>query len=90
MTRQQFQKECSGDLLKFIQSSVGQQTLNVLGALRPPYQFPEQEHLLAENRGAMRGYELCLRNLMALTAPYVEMQEPEPTYGVKDKPKETK
>lgn len=55
MTRQQFQKEHAGDLQKFIQSPLGQQLLNVLGSMRPPYQFPDQQHLLAENRGAMRG-----------------------------------
>lgn len=84
MTAQQFQKEHSGELLKFVQSPFGQNLLSVLGAMRPPYTFPAQDHLLAENRGAMRGYELCLRNILGLTVPYVESREPEANYGVKN------
>lgn len=87
MTPQQFQKEHSGELLKFVQSPFGQNLLNVLGSMRPPYQFPPQDHLLAENRGAMRGYELCLRNILGLTVPYIEQRDPQPDYGVKDEPK---
>lgn len=87
MTRQQFQKDHSGDLQKFIQSPLGQSFITVLGSIRPPYEFPAHEHLLAENRGAMRGYELCLRNILGLTIPYQEMKDAEPTYGVPDQTK---
>lgn len=86
MTRQQFQKEQSGELRKFIESPLGQQFLSILGSIRPPYEFPAQDHLLAENRGAMRGYELCLRNILGLTVPYQEIRDPEPTYGIPNKP----
>lgn len=86
MTRQQFQKDHAGDLLKFLQSPLGHNLLNVLGTMRPPYQFPPHDHLLAENRGAMRGYELCLRNILGLTMPTLESADPEPNYGVKDHP----
>lgn len=84
MTQQQFQKEHSGELLKFIQSPFGQNLLTTLGAMRPPYAFPPQDHLLVENRGAMRGYELCLRNILGLTIPYTELSDPKPDYGVKE------
>lgn len=85
MTRQQFQKQFSGDLRNFLESPCGQNFLSTLGTMRPPYEFPAHDHLLAENRGAMRGYELCLRNSLMLTLPYEEAREAQPNYGVPDK-----
>lgn len=90
MNRDQFQKQFSGDLKKFIDSPCGQASLNILGMLRPTYEFPPHEHLLSENRGAMRGYEMCLRNMIALTIQLPQSNEVPADYGVPEAPKETK
>lgn len=90
MNRDQFQKQFSADLKKFLDSPCGQASLNALSNLRPPYEFKEQEHLLIENRGAIRGYEMCLRNMIALTIQLPQITEVQADYGVPDAPKETK
>jgi len=85
MNRQQFQKQFSGELKQFLETPCGQSFLSALGTMRPPYEFPAQEHLMTENRGSMRGYELCMRNSLILTLPYEETKEVQPTYGVPDR-----
>lgn len=85
MTKEAFQTTYSNDLKKFFDTPCGQHFLSVLGSMRPPYEYPPQGHLLDENRGAIRGYELCMRNSMVLTIPPSVRHEVEPTYGVPNK-----
>lgn len=82
MNHADFRKTYSDQLKAFLESPCGQNLLNTAGAMRPPYEFSVQNHLLTENRGAMRGYELCLRNILGLAVPYTVQREPEPNYGV--------
>lgn len=82
MNRQTFQKTYGEELRKFVSTPCGQAMLAALGAQRPPYEFSVQNHLLVENRGAMRGYELCLRNILSLSTPINPPEEIEATYGV--------
>lgn len=82
MNQADFRKAYNEQLKTFLETPGGQQLLQVLGAMRPAYEFAQQPHLMAENRGAMRGYELCLRNILGLSMPYTVHQEVEPTYGV--------
>lgn len=86
MNRQTFTDKYGGDFKKFIESPAGQAFVVTLNALAPPYEFSEKEHLFAENRGAKRGYELCLRNILTLLVPIKTKQEPEANYGVNPKP----
>lgn len=85
MTKIEFQNQYGADLKKFIDSPFGKSFLNILGSLRPGYEFPIEEHLLSENRGALRGYELCIRNIITLSMFSKPVQEPEANYGVPDK-----
>lgn len=82
MTPSDFRKNYSDQLQTILQSPCGSHLVATLGAMRPAYEFSVQNHLLAENRGAMRGYELCLRNLLGLAQPFTVQREPEPNYGV--------
>lgn len=82
MNQADFRKTYSDQHKQNLESSYGQHLIQALGAMRPPYVFPQQPHLLTENSGAMRGYELCLRNLVGLSVPYTVQHEPEPNYGV--------
>ena len=82
MTVQNFQTNYADQLKTFLETPCGQNFLTVLGSLRPPYEFSEHDHLLAENRGAMRGYELALRNALAMAMPPRVSQDPEINYGV--------
>lgn len=86
MTFQEYQKNYSDQLKTFLDTPAGQNFLSVLGAHRPAYEFSVQNHLLTENRGAMRGYELCMRNAVLLSKPYAVHHDIEPTYGVPNKP----
>lgn len=86
MNSQEFQANHSGDLKAVLDSDMGKRLLTVLSSLRPPHEFPPQEHLLIENRGAVRGYELCLRNMISLTMAPKNVTQPEANYGVPEKP----
>lgn len=91
MTVQEFQANHSGDLKRWLETPAGQAFFNLLNSMRPPYEFPMQEHLLIENRGVVRGYEMCLRNTIVLTMPPKIVTQPEANYGVPDhKPEEKK
>lgn len=89
MTAQEFQINHSGELKKFFDTQVGKEFLGLLNGLRPPYEFPIHEHLMLSNRESIRGYELCLRNMIALAMPPKILIQPEANYGVPDK-QETK
>lgn len=82
MTPTDFRKTYSDQLKTFLATPCGQHFLSVLGSMRPGYEYSVQSHLLIENRGAMRGYELALRNSLGLSMAYSVQQEAEPTYGV--------
>lgn len=82
MTKADFQKNYCTEHKKYIDTSCGQHFLSTLGSMRPAYEYPVQGHLLDENRGAIRGYELCMRNILVLASPPSVSSEIEPTYGV--------
>lgn len=82
---QQFQSQHGAELKKFLETPVGKEFLNLLSALRPAHEFPVHEHLLNENRGAIRGYESCLLKIVALTMLPTTGAQPEANYGVSDK-----
>lgn len=90
MTAQEFQGLHSGDLKKWLETPAGQAFFNILNALRPNYEFPVHEHLMMANREAIRGYEMCLRNIVALTMPPKTVTQPEANYGVPDRKPEEK
>lgn len=82
MTKEIFQKKHGETLKAFMDSECGRDVLGMLSHLRPPYEFPAQEHLLSENRGAMRGYEMCMRNLVGLTIASPQPTQVQQDYGV--------
>lgn len=84
MTVKEFQTTLSGDLKAWVESPLGRETMQLLGSIRPNYEYSAEAHLFAENRGAMRGYELCLRNILGLCVPPVATQEVPQTYGVQE------
>lgn len=86
MTRQLFAEKFGGDFKKFLESPIGQSFLLTLNNMSPAYEFPKEEHLLIENRGAKRGYQICLTNIVTLCVPIKTNQDPEPNYGVPNKP----
>lgn len=85
MTPVEFQTANAGKLKEFFDSSVGKEFLIMLQALKPAYEFPVHEHLMLANREAIRGYETCLRNMVALALPPKNITQPEANYGVPDK-----
>lgn len=87
MTPVEFQTNHSGDLRAFLDTNLGKEFLALLNGLRPAYEFPIHEHLMIANREAIRGYEMCLRNIVALTMPPKVVTQPEANYGVPDKTK---
>lgn len=82
MNKNTFQKLHADKLKSVLESPFGRDLMAALGALRPPYEFPQQEHLLIEGRGCMRGYEMCIRNLVSLATPAIESSDLEADYGV--------
>lgn len=88
MNKLLFQKQYAQELKILVESKFGQSLLAALGSLRPHYEFPPQEHLLSENRGAIRGYELCIRNILALSIYMPASDEVEANYGIPTQPKE--
>lgn len=90
MTIAEFQTNHSGELKAFFDSQLGRSFLMTLNSLRPGYEFPIHEHLMLANRESIRGYDQCLRNMIALTMAPVKTSEIPANYGVPDKkePKE--
>ena len=89
MNKALFQKQYAAELKALIESKFGQSLLATIGSMRPAYEFPIQEHLLSENRGAMRGYELCLKNIISLSIPQIATPDVEQDYGVPNSPPQT-
>lgn len=85
MTATEFQINYGPELKKFFETPVGKEFITLLNGLRPGYEFPVHDHLLIENRGMVRGYELCLRNIIGLTMPPKVTSQPEANYGVPDR-----
>lgn len=88
MTAQEFQVAFSADLKKVLESQMGQNLVQILGGLRPQYEMSPHEHLFSDNRGSIRGYETCLRNLIGLAMPPKIAEQPPVNYGVPDKKEE--
>lgn len=89
MTPQEFQANQSGKLKEFFDSPLGKEFLGVLNSLRPAYEFPIHEHLMMANRESIRGYEMCMRNMIALTMAPKILEQPKANYGIDDiKPKD--
>ncbi len=84
MTPNDFQKNYSTDLRKFFETPLGKEFITQLNALRPAYEFPIHEHLMLANRESIRGYEMCLRNIVALMLPPKDNVQPKANYGVED------
>lgn len=85
MNKETFLNQFSGELKTFLSTPCGQNLLITLSSMKPVYESPSSEHLYADNRGAIRGYEICVRNLVGLCAPTVKNEEIEANYGVPDK-----
>lgn len=75
----------SAEWNKFLQTQAGKEFLGVLHGLRPGYESSPHEVVFIENRGAIRGYELCVLNAVALASPPKIITQPEANYGVPDK-----
>lgn len=87
MTPQEFQLNHSGDLKNFIETPVGKQFISLLNGMRPPLSaaFPN-EHSMIRTYANIEGYELCLRNIIALMmAPSKPKTGIPADYGVPDK-----
>lgn len=82
MTAVEFQTNHSGDLALFLNSPCGKEFLSILHGLRPAYEFPVHEHLMMANRESIRGYEMCIRNIVSLMHPPKIITQPEANYGV--------
>lgn len=86
MKPQDFQKAYSAEFRTFLATPMGQAMLNTLSETIPVYEFAKEPHLFAENRGARRGYENCMRNLIGLSTFTPAKKEVEATYGVPNQP----
>lgn len=86
MTAVEFQgSPHSVELNKFLQSPAGKEFMLTLHGLRPAYESSQYEHVFIENRGAVRGFEICLRSMVALASPPKVVAQPEANYGVPDR-----
>lgn len=84
MTPQEFQIALGPQLKEILQSTLGQAAISVVNAMKPNYESSPHEHIFLENRGAVRGYEMCMRNIVALSFVPVIKPEAEQNYGVKE------
>jgi len=84
MTPEEFQKNHGQELKEILQSPIGGATILTLNGMRPNYEPSTHQHIFLENRGVVRGYEMCLRNLASLTFVPTVRKEVEPNYGVKE------
>lgn len=66
MKFEDFQKRHLIEFSNMIESEMGKDLLVTLQASRPTLIPLQQEHLLIENSGAVRGYEQCIKNLLLL------------------------
>lgn len=84
MTPQEFQIKLGPQLKEILQSTLGQSAIAMVNAMKPNYEPSPHEHIFIENRGAVRGYEMCMRNIAALTYVPVIKPDAQQDYGVKD------
>lgn len=82
ISKEEFQSRHSGDLKSFLQSSCGASLLDALGVLRPQFTPHNLPHLHVENSGAIRGYELCMRNILILSSAPTPPVVLDANYGV--------
>lgn len=87
MKPEDFQRQFGVKVKEFLDSPIGREFLNTLSQLRPGYDNNQLEHLFIENRGAIRGYETCLKNLISLSFSPAPSKEVDANYGVEE-PKE--
>lgn len=87
MTTKEYRLHYGADLLKFIQSPAGMDLISTLHQLRPTFTVNSQPHVHIESAGAVRGYELCEKNLLFLTTQPKPEEEIEATYGTETKQK---
>lgn len=90
MTPIEFQSAHAGKLKEILDSNFGKDFLLIIQALKPAYEFPIHEHLMLANRESIRGYEMCLRNIVALSFPPKMVSQPEANYGVPELEKKDK
>lgn len=85
MTAEEFQIKNSAWLKTVLTSNEGQMFLAVLHGIRPPYVDHKEPHLYAGSRDKIQGYELCLRNIVALMSPPKPViNQPKANYQVED------
>lgn len=82
ISREEFQSRHSGDLKNFLQSPCGTSLLDALGVLRPQFTPHNLPHLHVENSGAIRGYELAMRNILILSSAPPKEIVLDANYGV--------
>lgn len=82
MTRQQFEDQFGSAYREHMGSPLGQAIIGMLSANQPTYEFSQVPHIYADNRGAKRGYELCIRNMVGLAVPPKAVEQPKADYGV--------
>lgn len=83
MTLEIFQTKHAPEVKKFLESDHGKAYLSMINAMRPSYEFPVHEHLMMANREAIRGYEMCMRNMIGVVLPQPQARTVEANYGVK-------
>lgn len=84
MTPQEFQLTHSTKLKEALGTSWGVEFFQILNGLRPAIaETFTNESSMIRNYAKSEGYELCLRNLLALTMlPPAPAAQPEANYGV--------
>lgn len=86
MTKEEFQKKFGNDYAVMLTSPMGQAMSQVVAGLIPRYEYSNEVHLYANNRGKREGYEDCLRTILSLHVIAVQRKEVEPTYGIPNQP----
>lgn len=82
ITKEEFQSKYSGELKAFLQTPCGSVLLDALGSQRPSFAPYKEPHLYSENSGSIRGYELCMRNILVLSSAPTPPAVVEANYGV--------
>lgn len=85
MTRQAYLMKYGSEFKTFIESPAGIEMLGTLNAMAPAYESSEHAHLYADNRGAKRGYQLCVNNIFGLSFTVKQDSSIDANYGVEDK-----
>lgn len=85
MTPNEFRLKHSTTLHEFLQTEAGKQLISTLHQQRPIFNVISTPHAHHESSGAVRGYELCEKNLINLSTLPSNHEEIEMNYGVPDK-----